>query len=97
MTLLYSGMLLAAMPHGDLYEPRRADRHPAGSFRVFASLRCRDQPRTGADVDDFGPGGVDRAVPAAAKRLVQGYVIGGDRDAALQDRIVGGVGRPLGI
>ncbi len=53
--------------------------------------------RAGVLVDHFRLVGFHLAGPAAAKRLLQGDVIGGQADTALDERVFGGVGRAFSI
>src|SRR3546814_16249959 len=62
---------------------------------LFRSVR--DEVGAGIHVDDPRLRGIDGAVPAAAERLVQRDVVGGDRNLALDQRVLGGVERALGI
>src|SRR3546814_9351312 len=62
-----------------------------------ALLRVRDEVGAGIHVDDLRLRGIDGAVPAAAERLVERDVVGGDRNLALDQRVLGGVERALGI
>src|SRR3546814_17643202 len=62
-----------------------------------ALLRVRDEVGAGIHVDDLRLRGIDGAVPAAAERLVERDVVGGDRNLALDQRVLRGVERALGI
>src|SRR3546814_9188812 len=58
---------------------------------LFRSVR--DEVGAGIHVDDPRLRGIDGAVPAAAERLVERDVVGGDRNLALDQRVLGGVER----
>src|SRR3546814_18429558 len=51
----------------------------------------------GVHVDDLRLRGIDGAVPADAERLVEGDVVGGDGDTALDQRVLGRIERALRI
>src|SRR3546814_9939307 len=61
------------------------------------ALGAGNEMGAGVHVDDLRLRGIDGAVPAAAERLVEGDVVGGDGDPALDQRVLGRIERALRI
>src|SRR3546814_20857514 len=77
---------------------------PAPGLRVSiavghdgCALGAGNEMGAGVHVDDPRLRGIDGAVPAAAERLVEGDVVGGDGDPALDQRVLGRIERALRI